>query len=84
MMETREGEINFQLLIQKASSIFDKASMPFWKMFLSLKQLFDAKMIIKRLSYFSVSKFQNKCNLVYKVAVNIVNLKSLMKKRSYP
>ena len=40
----------------KASSIFEKASTPYWKMFLSLNQLFYAKILIKRLPSFSVPK----------------------------
>ena len=34
---------NVQPLVKKESSVFDKVSTPFWKIFLSLKQLFDEK-----------------------------------------
>ena len=37
-------------------TIFDKASTPFWNMFLYLKQMFDAKVLIRRLPSFSVPK----------------------------
>ena len=46
----------FELFDKKASTIFDKASTPFWNMFLKLKQMFDAKVLIKRLPSFSVPK----------------------------
>ena len=36
--------------------ILDKVLTLFWKMFLSLKQMFDAKQLIKRLSSISVPK----------------------------
>ena len=41
---------------KKWLSIFDKVLTPFWKTFLWLKQLFDAKILIQRLSSFSVPK----------------------------
>ena len=47
---------NFELFDKKASTIFDKASTPFWNMFMYLKQMFDAKVLIKRLPSFSVPK----------------------------
>ena len=37
---------NFVLFDKKWLTIFDKVLMPFWKMFLWLKQLFDAKLLI--------------------------------------
>ena len=37
---------NIELFDKKWSTIFDKVLMPFWKMFLWLKQLFDAKLLI--------------------------------------
>ena len=58
------------LLVKKASSFFDKALTPFWRMFQSLEQVFEAKILIKRLPSFSV-------------AVNMVNLKSLIKKKTF-
>ena len=39
-------EQNFELFDKKWLTIFDKVLMPFWKMFLWLKQLFDAKLLI--------------------------------------
>ena len=47
---------NFELFDKKWLTIFDKALTPFWKMFLYLKQLFNAKLLISRLPSFSVSK----------------------------
>ena len=47
---------NFELSDKKASTIFDKVSTPFWNMFLLLKEMFDAKGLIKRLPSFSVPK----------------------------
>ena len=45
-------------LKKKASSIFFyKASTPFWKLVLTLKQLFNAKIVINRLPSFTVPKF---------------------------
>ena len=41
---------------------FDKALTPFWKKFLKLKDLFDAKLLIKRLLYFNVQKTKTKTN----------------------
>ena len=35
---------NFELFDKKWLTIFDQVLTPFWKMFLSLKQLFDAKL----------------------------------------
>ena len=58
--------------------VFDKASMSFCKMFRYLKQLFDVQILIKRLPSFSVPKI-TVTRYVYKVAVNMVNQKSLMK-----
>ena len=42
MNQTKE---NFELFDDKASSFFDKALPTFWKNFLQLKQLFDAKLL---------------------------------------
>ena len=36
----------FELFDKKCLAIFDKVLMPFWTMFLWLKQLFDAKLLI--------------------------------------
>ena len=47
---------NIKLFDKKWLTIFDKVLMPFWKMFLCLKQLFGAKLLIKRLLSFSVPK----------------------------
>ena len=50
---------NYELFDKKIGffkTIFDKALMPFWKIFLQLKQLFNAKLFISRLSSFSVPK----------------------------
>ena len=56
---------NFELFNQKKKqkkknsffkTIFDQMLMPFWKMFLQLKQWFNAKLFIWRLPSFSVSK----------------------------
>ena len=47
---------NFELFDKKWLTIFDKVLTPFWKTFLWLKQLFDAKLLILRLSSFSVPK----------------------------
>ena len=47
---------NFELFDKKWLTIFDKALTPFWKTFLYLKQLFNAKLLISRLPSFSVSK----------------------------
>ena len=65
---------NFMLFDKKWLTIFDKVLTPFWKTFLWLKQLFDAKILIQRLSSFSVPKITalNTCNQV-KVAPNIVD-----------
>ena len=41
---------------KKWLTIFYKVLTPFWKMFLWMKQLFDARLLIKRLSSFSVPK----------------------------
>ena len=46
---------NFELF-DKNGQPFDKVLTPFWKMFLWLKQMFDAKLLIWRLSSFSVPK----------------------------
>ena len=76
-----------ELFDQKASTIFDKASTPFWNLFLWLKQMFDAKVLIKRLPSFSVPKnYGNPTRETnFKVAVNkVANPNSLMKKRSFP
>ena len=40
-------------------TIFDKALKPFWKTFLLLKQLLNAKLLISRLSF---SVFKNHCS----------------------
>ena len=49
--------LNFVFVFfKKWLSIFDKVLTPFWKTFLGLKQLFDAKIFIQRLSSFSVPK----------------------------
>ena len=37
---------NFELFVKKWLTIFDKGLTPFWKTFLWLKQLFDAKLLI--------------------------------------
>ena len=37
---------NFDLFDKRWLTIFDKVLTPFWKMFLLLKQLFDAKLLI--------------------------------------
>ena len=50
---------NFELLRQKTGffkTIFDKALAPFWKTFLQLKQLFNAKLLISRLLSCQCSK----------------------------
>ena len=50
---------NFELFDKKIvffNAFFDKASTPFWKTFLQLKQLFNAKILISRLPSFSVPK----------------------------
>ena len=50
---------NFDLFDEKPGffkTIFDKALTQFWKMFLWLKQLFNAKLSISRLPSFSVPK----------------------------
>ena len=47
---------NFMLFDKKWITIFDKVLTPFWKTFLWLKQLFDAKIWIQKLSSFSVPK----------------------------
>ena len=44
------------LFDKKWLTMFDKVLTPFWKTFLWLKQLFDAKLLIQRLSSFSVPK----------------------------
>ena len=48
---------NFVLFDKKWLTIFDKVLTPRWKTFPWLKQLFDAKILIQRLSSFSVPKF---------------------------
>ena len=45
-----------RMLDVSTQRIFDKALMPFWKTFLWLKQLFNAKLLISRLPSFSVPK----------------------------
>ena len=49
---------NFEFFDKKPffKTIFDKVLTPFWKTFLLLKQLFDAKVLISRLLSFSVPK----------------------------
>ena len=47
---------NYVLFDQKWLTIFDKVLTPFWKMFLWLKQSFDAKIWIQRLSSFTVPR----------------------------
>ena len=52
---------NFELFEKKKrksflKTIFDKALTPFWKTFLSLKQLFNSKLLISRLPSVSVPK----------------------------
>ena len=47
---------NFALFDKKWLIIFDKVLTPFWETFLWPKQLFDAKILIQRLSSFSVPK----------------------------
>ena len=50
---------NFELFDKKKmffKTIFDKALAPFWKMFLKLKQLFYAKLLISRPPSVSVPK----------------------------
>ena len=47
---------SFVLFDKKCLTIFGKVLTPFWKTFLWLKQLFDAKTLIQRLSSFSVPK----------------------------
>ena len=47
---------NLELFYKKWLTIFDKVLTLFSKMFLWLKQLFDAKLLIQRLSSFSVPK----------------------------
>ena len=42
---------NFVLFDKKWLTIFNKVLTPFWKTFLWLKQLFDAKMLIQRLIF---------------------------------
>ena len=37
---------NFDLFDKKCLTIFDKVLTPFWKTFLWLKQLFDAKLLV--------------------------------------
>ena len=51
---------------KKSLTIFDKVLTPFWKTFLWLKQLFDAKILIQRLLSFSVPKLRHShtCNQV--------------------
>ena len=41
---------------KKSKTIFDKALTPFWKMFQSLKQLFNALLLIWRLPSFNIPK----------------------------
>ena len=56
MVQTR----NFELFDWKKKmffkTTFDKTLMPFWKTFLSLKQLFDAKVINLKTTIFQFSK----------------------------
>ena len=42
--------IKFWSFWQKWLTIFDKVLAPFWKMFLWMKQLFDAKLLIKKIT----------------------------------
>ena len=44
---------SFELFDKKWLTIFDKVLTPFWKTFLYLKQLFDAELLIQRLSSLS-------------------------------
>ena len=69
---------NFVLFDKKWLTIFDKVLTPRWKTFLWLKQLFDAKILIQRLSSFSVPKFwhSDTCNRL-KVAPNMADPISL-------
>ena len=49
---------NFDLLAKKWLTIFDKVLTPFRKTFLLLKQLFDSKLLISRLSSFRFQKLR--------------------------
>ena len=71
---------NFLTENEKMVSHFDKLLTPFWKTFLWLKQFFDAKLLIKRLSSFSVpktSKHSPTCVTRLKVAPNMADPISL-------
>ena len=48
---------NFEVFHEKWLTIFDKGLTPFWMTFLWVKKIFDAKLLIQRLSSFSVPKF---------------------------
>ena len=47
---------NVELFDRNWFTIFDIVLTPFWKMFLLLKQKFDAKLLVERLLSFSVPK----------------------------
>ena len=47
---------NFELFDKKWLTIFDKVLTPFWKKFQWLKQLFDAKLLIKTYHFSAFQK----------------------------
>ena len=58
--------------------------MPFWKVFLQLEQLFDAKVLIKRLPSFCVPKITGNLTRVTKIKVveNMADINSLKSART--
>ena len=62
---------------QSVETIFNKVLTPFLKTFPWLKQLFDAKQLIQRLSSFSVPKLRlsDTCNQVQSCSPKVCNLK---------
>ena len=72
---------NFVLFDKKWLTIFDKMLMPFWKMFLWLKQLFNAKISVHQTFIVQCSKNYGTPTVVtrLKIAPNMVNLINLNK-----
>ena len=69
---------NFVLFDRKWLTIFDKVLTPFWKMFLWLKQLFDAKILIQSCDeYTKTIIFQ--CSKNYGTPTCVTRLKSCTK-----
>ena len=71
---------NYVLFDKKWLTVFDKVLTPFWKMFLLLKQLFDAKLLN---IIFQCSKNYGSltCVTIFKVTPNMADMINLNEKR---